>query len=82
MANPKSRDQRAERERARLYQARRELHAAAGRRRVRDNLIAAIAGGILILAVVVGQVAFYTVGPGAPVPSPSSTPAPSTTATP
>lgn len=80
MANPKSRDQRAERERARLYQARRDLHAAVGRRRVRDNLIAAIGGGVLILAVVGGQVAFYTVGPGAPAPSASPTPSPAVTA--
>ncbi|MBZ4486372.1 dioxygenase [Microbacterium sp. cx-55] len=77
MANPKSREQRAERERARLYQARRDFHAGISRRRVRDNLIAGIAGGILILAVVGGQVAYYTLGPG--VPAPSSSPSPTAT---
>lgn len=67
---------RESRERARLYQARQEFHAGIERRRRRDNLIAGVLGGVLILAVIGGQVAYYTVGPGqpAPVPSPSSTP--------
>jgi len=77
-ANPQGREQREARERARLYQARRDFHDRAVRRRRRDNLIAAVGGGILILGVVGGQVAFYTLGPGTPAPSPStsSTPIP------
>ncbi len=72
----KDRDTRTERERARLYQARQELHDAQLRRRRRDNLIAGIAGGALILAVTGGQIAYFTLGPGAPAPAPSPTPTP------
>ena len=79
-ANPKGRDQRAARERARIYQARRDFHEGIARRRGRDNLIAGIAGGILILAVVGGQVAYYTLGPGVPTPTTSTTPSPAPTA--
>lgn len=70
----KQRDTRAERERARVYQARLAFHAGQARRRTRDNLIAGIGGGLLILAVVGGQAAYFMAGPGAPVPTPSSTP--------
>lgn len=80
-----SKQQRAERERVRLYQARRALHDAAIARRRRDNVVAALGGGVLILAVLGGQIAFYTVGPGADsavveTPSPAPTgPAPAST---
>jgi hypothetical protein len=67
----KSRD---ERERARVYQARVALHEAHVRRRSRDNLIAGVVGGILILAVIGAQTAYFVMGPGAPAPSPSVTP--------
>lgn len=70
--NAKARSQ--ERERARRYQARLAYQAGLGRRRTRDNLIAGIAGGILILAVVGGQIAYFGVGPGAPEPSRTPTP--------
>ena len=79
----KDRSTREERERARVYQARVSLHEGQQRRRSRDNLLAGIVGGVLILAVVGGQIAYYTVGPGVPAPSPSptstSTPSPSPT---
>ncbi|WP_235566590.1 hypothetical protein [Microbacterium sp. Root61] len=59
------------------------LHDDQQRRRSRDNLLAGIVGGVLILAVVGGQIAYYTMGPGVPAPSPSptstSTPSPSPT---
>ncbi len=74
MATGKEREARAARERARLYQARQEFHEGRARRRTRDNLIAGIAGGILILAVIGGQIAYFTLGPGAPEPVPSPTP--------
>jgi len=70
----KQRGTREERERVRVYQARRAFHQGQSRRRTRDNLIAAIGGGILILAVAGGQAAYFMAGPGAPAPSPSSSP--------
>ncbi|MEZ3160250.1 dioxygenase [Microbacterium sp. BWT-B31] len=81
MATGKQRDARAARERARLYQARQQFHDGRAKRRTRDNLIAAIGGGALILAVVGGQVAYFTLGPGAPEPAPSATPTPTPTST-
>ncbi len=78
----KQRDTRAERERVRVYQARQAFHAGQSRRRTRDNLIAGIGGGLLILAVVAGQTAYFTVGPGAPVPTPTPTTTPSPSVTP
>lgn len=81
----KGRETRDARERARIYQARQQLHEGQIRRRRRDNLLAAIGGGIVILAAVGGQVAYFTAGPGAPEPEPTSsmdpTPAPSPDAT-
>lgn len=74
------------RERARVYQARQQFHASVVRRRQRDNLIAGIVGGLVVLAALGAQVAYFTAGPGAPVPSPTSsatpTPAPATSETP
>ena len=72
----RQRDTRESRERTRVYQARQALYRDQVRRRGRDNLIAGVVGGVLILAVVGGQVAFYTVGPGSPSPSPSVTTVP------
>lgn len=69
----KDRDARASRERARLYQARKTFHESLQRRRTRDNVIAAIAGGLLIAAVLGGQLLYFTVGPGTPEPEPSPT---------
>lgn len=71
MAAPRQRSAREEKERTRVYQARLALHRGQLRRRNRDNLIAGVAGGVLILAVVGGQIAFFTVGPGVPAPSPA-----------
>ena len=82
----KDRGTRESRERTRLYQARQEFHAGQGRRRTRDNLIAGIAGGLLILGVVAVQTAYFVAGPGAPEPTPTPTqtmdPTPSGTPTP
>lgn len=76
------RQSRDERERTRVYQARQEFHEGLIARRRRDNLIAGIAGGVLILAVVGGQIAYYTLGPGTPVPEPTATATPTPTPTP
>jgi hypothetical protein len=78
----KQRDTRAERERVRVYQARQAFHAGQSRRRTRDNLIAGIGGGLLILAIVAGQAVYFTAGPGAPGPTPTATPTPAGTASP
>ena len=75
----KDRGTREARERTRLYKARQDFHASQGRRRTRDNLIAGIAGGLLILGVVAAQTAYFVAGPGAPEPTPTSTPTPTTT---
>lgn len=82
MAGKKS--SREARERARLYRARQEFHEGLLQRRRRDNVIAGVAGGVLIAAVLGGQIAYYTVGPGTPVPAPSptTTVAPTPTPTP
>lgn len=74
----KNRDARAARERTRLYEARRQFHDGLARRRTRDNLIAGIAGGMLVLGLIGAQTAYFVAGPGAPAPSPS--PSPSSTA--
>lgn len=63
-----------ERERVRLYEARRRFNASLVQRRRRDNVIAGVAGGILLLGILAGQAAYYTVGPGTPEPAPSPTP--------
>ena len=78
----KDRGSRESRERTRLYQARQEFHAGQGRRRTRDNLIAGIAGGLLILGVVAAQTAYFVAGPGAPEPTPTPTPTQTMTPTP
>ncbi len=75
----KNRDDRAAQERARVYAARREFHAGLARRRTRDNVIAAVGGGALILAVLAGQTVYFTLGPGAPVPADTPSPTPTTT---
>lgn len=89
MANGgKDRGTRESRERARLYQARQEFHNGQARRRTRDNLIAGIAGGVLLLGVLAAQTAYFVTGPGAPEPAPTTTtepgmtPAPTGTPTP
>lgn len=78
----KGRGAREARERARTYQARQQFHDGVERRRGRDNLIAGIAGGVLLIAIVVAQTLYFTSGPGAPAPAPSATSTPSPSATP
>jgi hypothetical protein len=75
----KNRDARAARDRTRLYEARRQFHDGQARRRTRDNLIAGIAGGVLVLGLIGAQTVYFMAGPGAPEPAPSSTPTPSAT---
>ena len=76
----KDRDARAARERARLYEARRDFHDRQIRRRTRDNLIAGIAGGLLVVGLAAVQTAYFVAGPGVREPAPTSTPTPTPTA--
>ena len=78
----KDRETREARERTRLYQARQQFHDGRARRRTRDNLIAGIAGGALIVGIIAAQTAYFVAGPGAPEPSPSPSSMPGPTPTP
>lgn len=63
-------------ERARLHAARTQWHDGQIRRRVRDNTIAAVVGGLVVVAAIGSQVVHAQVT--APEPSPSPSVAPST----
>ena len=78
-ARSKDKSEREARERARTYQARMQMHEAGVRRRTRDNWIAGVVSGLIILGAIGGQVAYYTVGPGTPAPEPTPTVTPSVT---
>lgn len=69
----KDRQSREQRERARVYQARQEMHQRQGRRRGRDNVLALIIGLAVIAGAIGVQTLYFVSGPGAPVPAPSST---------
>ncbi|HEY8588067.1 MAG TPA: peptidylprolyl isomerase, partial [Naasia sp.] len=80
MARRGTREEREARQRLRIYEAKRTLHAEQNRRRRRDNVIAALAALVVIALAATAQVLYFTSGPGAPVASPtptsSSTPTP------
>lgn len=76
----KDRQGRQQRDRARTYQARQELHRRGIRRRTRDNLTAVLLGAVIILGAVGVQTAYFVAGPGAPEPTSTATPEPSITA--
>lgn len=83
MANGAGKKQsRDERERARAYRARQEFHESLTARCRRDNLVAGVAGGVLLVAIIAAQVAYFTVGPGTPEPTPTPSPTSSTTPAP
>ncbi|WP_353113648.1 hypothetical protein [Microbacterium sp.] len=78
---------RIEADRARKYAARTAWHEGRIKRRVRDNVIAGVVGGLLIVAAVVSQVLHAQSTQPKPLPSPSATmmretPAPSPTSSP
>lgn len=79
MGTNKDREARAARERARLYQARQDFHASQRRRRNRETVIASLASGLIVLAAVGAQIAYFTAGPGAAAPAETSSPAPEQT---
>ena len=73
-SNKQDREARETRGRVRAYQARQAVHAHQGKRRVRDNLLA---GGILLVVLVVlvgAQLFYFGGGPGTPEPSTTATP--------
>ena len=77
----KDRQSREQRERARVYQARQEMHRRQGRRRTRDNVLALVVGLVVIGGAIGVQTLYFVSGPGAPAPAPvvSDTPAPAQT---
>lgn len=83
-ARGRDRRTREERERARAYQARVELHERQGRRRRRDNILGVVVGLVVVLGAIGVQTAYFTAGPGMPQPalSPTSTPDVPATGTP
>jgi fatty acid desaturase len=72
----KDRQSREQRERARAYQARQELHRRQQRRRTRDNVLALVVGLVAIAGAVGLQTVYFVGGPGAPTPQPTVTDAP------
>lgn len=64
---------RAQRERARAYKARTQENERIVRRRLHDNVIGGVAGGVLLVLILLGQTAYFTAGPGRPAPRPSPT---------
>ncbi|KTR88198.1 dioxygenase [Microbacterium testaceum] len=73
----KDRQSREQRERARAYQARQELHRRQGQRRRRDNILGIVVGIVVIAGAVAAQTAYFVAGPGAPTPAPTVTDSPS-----
>lgn len=73
----KDRQSREQRERARVYQARQELHRRQGQRRLRDNIVALVVGLVVIAGAIALQTVYFVSGPGAPAPAPSVTDTPS-----
>lgn len=67
---------RAESERARLYAARTGWHDGQIRRRTRDNVIAGIVGGLLVVGAIASQSMHAAVSAPEPEPTETSTPGP------
>jgi len=77
VARGSSASDREARERLRRYQARQTVHETQTRRRVRDNIGAIIALVAVATVATIGQIVYFTAGPGAPEPAPSASPSPS-----
>ena len=67
---------RAESERARLYAARTQWHKGQISRRVRDNTIAGVVGGLVVVGAIASQSVHAAVTAPGPEPTQTSTPAP------
>ena len=70
------REAREARQRLRNYQARQTVHASQITRRRRDNLVSVIVVLVVVIVAIVVQVFYFSGGPGAPVPSPSTSATP------
>jgi peptidyl-prolyl cis-trans isomerase B (cyclophilin B) len=77
----RDRAEREARKRARSYSIRQQVHTERGRRRRRDDVIAAIVFVAVIAVATTAQVGFFTLGPGAAKPSASATATPTPTPT-
>ncbi len=80
---PNSKQEREARARVRAYQARRAVHEHQKKRRIRDNVFAAIGLVAVLTLAVFAQLAFFNGGPGTPAAqsaSPSATPSPTAAA--
>jgi hypothetical protein len=75
-ASKNTQRERAEAERARLYAARKRWHESLISRRTRDNTIAGVAGGLLIVAALVSQSVHAVTNAPEPAPTETSTPTP------
>ncbi|MET1053404.1 MAG: peptidylprolyl isomerase [Mycetocola sp.] len=71
---------RENRERLRGYKARQAMHEYRTRRRARDNWIAGIAIVVVAAGATFAQIAYFSGGPGTPVATETSTPAPTESA--
>ncbi|MFK4760784.1 hypothetical protein ACI3KS_07600, partial [Microbacterium sp. ZW T5_45] len=70
----KSAQARTQAERARLHEARKAWREGQIRRRVRDNVVAGIAGGIIVVAAITSQVVHAQVTAPEPEPTPAVEP--------
>jgi peptidyl-prolyl cis-trans isomerase B (cyclophilin B) len=82
--NKQNRETREARTRVRGYQARRAVHEHQQKRRLRDNVLASVGLGVVLLLAIGAQLFFFNGGPGTPAPSASAvasaTPTPSAAA--
>jgi peptidyl-prolyl cis-trans isomerase B (cyclophilin B) len=82
--NKQNREAREARTRVRGYQARRAVHEHQQKRRLRDNVLASVGLGVVLLLAIGAQLFFFNGGPGTPAPSASAvasaTPTPSAAA--
>lgn len=74
----KNAQERTSTERARLHTARTSWHEGQIRRRVRDNTIAVIVGGLIVVAAIGSQVVHAQVTAPEPEPTPTPSVAPTT----
>ena len=81
MVKRPDRNAREQRQLRRDYEARQAVHTAQVRRRSRDNWIAGIATVVVCGAAILGQLAYFGWGPGAPAPVPTATDSPTPAAT-
>lgn len=78
--NKQNREAREARTRVRGYQARRAVHEHQQKRRVRDNVLAAVGLVVVLVLAVAAQLVFFNGGPGTPTDAATATPTPGATA--